>query len=274
MKFAKYGSATILGLIIAGCGGGDSSSESPNQLSNASVCYNDDLSADSAQFTLDYSIRSQFAEDGEELQDLNTLEPSTYGFRVQNGTKTTFGSSSDATEISVYAREEDSTGALVEVADRDPDIEYVKFDNDNKSSTYLGYQERSSSSVFEVFFLPTGIEDRFDLDTNEEFTQDTITERAFSNGEQLDGDGTIDQTTVFLGIENIEVDGRNYQVCKIERKRTTTFPSLSSESTFVSYIGVGNGLTLKSTTDTRYDDGDSYRSIREVISASINGKSI
>ncbi|NGN97150.1 hypothetical protein G5S52_05615 [Grimontia sp. S25] len=278
MKLYQYGNTVLLGLLVSACGGGGGGDNSPSPQRNASVCYNEDLSAQGAEFTVDYSFRGQYAQEGEELVDLSTLESEIYGFRVSNGSQVTFNNEPDIHQLSIFYRDPDINGNLVENS-TDPEFDFYKFDDDNKILTNLGYayyvpsNDGTSAQYYENVYLPTGLEERYDLETNEEYSSGTITRRTFIDGE-YEGDITIEQATKFLGVQNITVNGKSYQACKMQRSRTIAYSDFTSESTYVYYLGVGNGINLKSTFDAKYSDGNSYRSIRELTAATINGKSL
>lgn len=276
MKLYQYGNTVLLGLLVSACGGGGGGDNSPSPQRNASVCYNEGLSAQGAEFTVDYSFRGQYAQEGEELVDLSTLESEIYGFRVSNESQVTFNNEPDIHQLSIFYRDSDVNGNLVENS-TDPEFDFYKFDDDNKILTNLGYAyylpsfDGTSTQYYENVYLPTGLEERYDLETNEEYSSGTITRRTFIDGE-YEGDITIEQTTKFLGVQNITVNGKSYEVCAMERTRNSTYPDYTAESTYVYYLGVESGVTLKSTNDIRYSDGDSYRSEREFIALTVNGK--
>ncbi|MDD1796413.1 hypothetical protein LRP50_25180 [Enterovibrio sp. ZSDZ42] len=278
MKFIKQGSAIALGFVISACGGGGGSSDSGGtgaegaSLSNASSCYNPQRGQVGTTVTYDYAIRSVSTLPSEEEKSLDDAEWGYYGYHIINESIVSYsGNDGVIQSLSLY-RYFDGDGNFTS-QEEDGFYEYTQYDDDEKSKTHFGYKEEIGSSTYEEQYLPSGWKMSYDVDEGNEISLDSITARYFIDGVGQ-RDTTVDVATKFIGKESITLNGTVYKTCKFEEKTVTTAPDFTSEATYVSYVGEGNGITLMSTRFREWEDGETYRSVRQITSASINGEPI
>ncbi|MGF1769570.1 hypothetical protein L4D06_19575 [Enterovibrio makurazakiensis] len=244
-----------IALVLSGCGGGggsdsgsgsgtDTSTEDTptGQVSNSSACFNEEL----------YAVGTKVTEEYSEV--------------VGNSQPMTESSTTEITQITTYRGYTNAIEETTQDGESTDNRTYIVVDTSAGTITTIGQVLDNK----EYTYRPSGLMINYALDRGEKKTYSTVTQ--FVNNVQTD---TMDYSMEFLRSEEVTVPAGTFEACvMLLTFDVTSSEGVQSSTVFTQHLGVGNGITLKETFETTQLNGTKTTGSEELLSATINGKSI